>query len=188
MPCILTDGAASESLDMRPCKYALLLALVAAVIALDPPGVHAAPSFDCKRASSIAEKEICGLPEARRPRPRYCGVVHASARGAQRSRRRRVACRSARLAEEPRRLRRSHPRRSADLCRRLRLPARTDDGARRKTARHRRRQAIFQMSCEAGYLRQSPSCAAATTVARRQAGSPAFCISLSRRRSCPASP
>jgi uncharacterized protein YecT (DUF1311 family) len=63
MPCILTDGAASESLDMHPCKYALLLALVAAVIALDPPGVHAAPSFDCKRASSIAEKEICGMPE-----------------------------------------------------------------------------------------------------------------------------
>jgi uncharacterized protein YecT (DUF1311 family) len=24
---------------------------------------HAAPSFDCKRASSIAEKEICGLSE-----------------------------------------------------------------------------------------------------------------------------
>jgi hypothetical protein len=63
MPRILTDGAASESLDMHPFKYALLLALVAAVIALDPPGVHAAPSFDCKRASSIAEKEICGLPE-----------------------------------------------------------------------------------------------------------------------------
>jgi len=63
MPRILTDGAASESLDMHQFKYALLLALVAVVIALDPPGVHAAPSFDCKRASSIAEKEICGLPE-----------------------------------------------------------------------------------------------------------------------------
>ncbi len=63
MPCILTGGAASGSLDMRPCRYALLLALVVAVIALDPPRVHAAPSFDCKRASSIAEKEICGIPE-----------------------------------------------------------------------------------------------------------------------------
>ena len=63
MPGILTAGAASELLDMRPFKYALLPALIAAVIALDLPRVHAAPSFDCKRASSIAEKEICGLPE-----------------------------------------------------------------------------------------------------------------------------
>jgi uncharacterized protein YecT (DUF1311 family) len=63
VPGILTAGAASELLDMRPFKYALLLALFAAVIALDLPRVHAAPSFDCKRASSIAEKEICGLPE-----------------------------------------------------------------------------------------------------------------------------
>ena len=63
MPGILTAGAASELLAMRTFKYALLPALIAAVIALDPPRVHAAPSFDCKRASSIAEKEICGLPE-----------------------------------------------------------------------------------------------------------------------------
>ena len=34
-----------------------------AVLANERPRVHAAPSFDCKRASSIAEKEICGLPE-----------------------------------------------------------------------------------------------------------------------------
>ena len=40
------------------------LAFVAAgVLAREPDRVEAAPSFDCKRASSIAEKEICGLPE-----------------------------------------------------------------------------------------------------------------------------
>jgi uncharacterized protein YecT (DUF1311 family) len=49
---------------MRSFEYALLLALAAAgVLASSPPRLHAAPSFDCKRASSIAEKEICGLPE-----------------------------------------------------------------------------------------------------------------------------
>jgi uncharacterized protein YecT (DUF1311 family) len=49
---------------MRSFRYALLLVLVAAgVLAGSPPRLHAAPSFDCKRASSIAEKEICGLSE-----------------------------------------------------------------------------------------------------------------------------
>jgi uncharacterized protein YecT (DUF1311 family) len=48
---------------MRPFKYALLLVLVAAAMTVEAPRVHAAPSFDCRRASSIAEKEICGLPE-----------------------------------------------------------------------------------------------------------------------------
>ena len=61
MPRILR---AAESSNMRSFRYALLLALVAAgVLAGSPPRLHAAPSFDCKRASSIAEKEICGLPE-----------------------------------------------------------------------------------------------------------------------------
>jgi hypothetical protein len=46
---------------MRPFKYALLLALAAAVMALAPPRGHAAPSFDCQ-APTIAEKEICRLP------------------------------------------------------------------------------------------------------------------------------
>jgi uncharacterized protein YecT (DUF1311 family) len=41
----------------------LIAVAVAAVLASEPPCVDAAPSFDCKRASSIAEKEICGLPE-----------------------------------------------------------------------------------------------------------------------------
>ncbi len=45
-------------------QRALLIAVAAAaVLAGEPPLVHAAPSFDCRRASSIAEKEICGLPE-----------------------------------------------------------------------------------------------------------------------------
>jgi uncharacterized protein YecT (DUF1311 family) len=35
----------------------------AAVLMSDPGRVRAAPSFDCKRAASIAEKEICGIPE-----------------------------------------------------------------------------------------------------------------------------
>jgi uncharacterized protein YecT (DUF1311 family) len=49
---------------MRSFKYALLLALAAAgLLAGSAPRLHAAPTFDCKRASSIAEKEICGLPE-----------------------------------------------------------------------------------------------------------------------------
>jgi len=61
MPRILRPGGSS---DMRSFKYALLLAVVAAgVLAGSLPRLHAAPSFDCKRASSIAEKEICGLPE-----------------------------------------------------------------------------------------------------------------------------
>jgi uncharacterized protein YecT (DUF1311 family) len=49
---------------MPSCTYALLLAFVAAgILAGSPTRAHAAPSFDCKRAASIAEKEICGLPE-----------------------------------------------------------------------------------------------------------------------------
>jgi uncharacterized protein YecT (DUF1311 family) len=52
---------------MRSFKYALLLALAAAgLLAGSAPRLHAAPTFDCKRASSIAEKEICGLPELER--------------------------------------------------------------------------------------------------------------------------
>jgi uncharacterized protein YecT (DUF1311 family) len=61
MPRLLRAGGSS---DMGSFKYALLLALAAAgLLAGSPPRLHAAPSFDCKRASSIAEKEICGLPE-----------------------------------------------------------------------------------------------------------------------------
>jgi uncharacterized protein len=61
MPRLLRAGGSS---DMRSFEYALLLALAAAgVLASSPPRLHAAPSFDCKRASSIAEKDICGLPE-----------------------------------------------------------------------------------------------------------------------------
>jgi uncharacterized protein YecT (DUF1311 family) len=52
---------------MGSFKYALLLALAAAgLLAGSAPRLHAAPTFDCKRASSIAEKEICGLPELER--------------------------------------------------------------------------------------------------------------------------
>jgi uncharacterized protein YecT (DUF1311 family) len=61
MPRLLRAGGSS---DMRSFKYALLLALAAAgLLAGSAPRLHAAPTFDCKRASSIAEKEICGLPE-----------------------------------------------------------------------------------------------------------------------------
>jgi uncharacterized protein YecT (DUF1311 family) len=48
---------------MRATKRSLLFALgVAAVTANAPSGVHAAPSFDCRRASSVVEKELCGVP------------------------------------------------------------------------------------------------------------------------------
>jgi uncharacterized protein len=49
-----------------PRLLSVLCALVfvaTGVLARELSRVEAAPSFDCKRASSIAEKEICGLPE-----------------------------------------------------------------------------------------------------------------------------
>ena len=49
---------------MGPVRSALLIALgVTAVEAGERVAVRAAPSFDCKRAASVAEKEICGVPE-----------------------------------------------------------------------------------------------------------------------------
>ena len=49
---------------MRFEKSALLLALgVSALLANACSAAHAAPSFDCRRASSIVEKEICGISE-----------------------------------------------------------------------------------------------------------------------------
>jgi uncharacterized protein YecT (DUF1311 family) len=44
---------------MQPFRLILSLATLAFVTGV----AHAAPSFDCKRATSIAETEICGLPE-----------------------------------------------------------------------------------------------------------------------------
>ena len=48
---------------MNPVRRAILFALAAAALAGAPLGAQAAPSFDCKRASTIVEKEICGVPE-----------------------------------------------------------------------------------------------------------------------------
>ncbi len=49
---------------MYAVQRALLIALgVAAAVSSAPPGAHAAPSFDCRRASSVVEKELCGVPE-----------------------------------------------------------------------------------------------------------------------------
>jgi uncharacterized protein YecT (DUF1311 family) len=51
---------------MKPFKYTAFFGLVlvaAGVMTGAPPRAHAAPSFDCKRASSIVEKEICGSTE-----------------------------------------------------------------------------------------------------------------------------
>lgn len=49
---------------MNAEKSALLLALgVAVLLASACSGARAAPSFDCRRASSIVEKEICGVPD-----------------------------------------------------------------------------------------------------------------------------
>jgi uncharacterized protein YecT (DUF1311 family) len=44
-------------------SFAFAVAGAAAVMAAAPSGAHAAPSFDCRRASTIVEKEICGIPE-----------------------------------------------------------------------------------------------------------------------------
>jgi uncharacterized protein YecT (DUF1311 family) len=44
-------------------RMVLIVLGVAAAMAGAPRPLQAAPSFDCKRAASIAEKEICGLPE-----------------------------------------------------------------------------------------------------------------------------
>jgi uncharacterized protein YecT (DUF1311 family) len=48
---------------MNPVRRATLIGLAAAALAGAPLGAQAAPSFDCKRASTIVEKEICGVPE-----------------------------------------------------------------------------------------------------------------------------
>jgi uncharacterized protein YecT (DUF1311 family) len=49
---------------MNPSARSVLIVLgIAAALVGAPRPLLAAPSFDCKRASSIAEKEICGLPE-----------------------------------------------------------------------------------------------------------------------------
>ncbi len=49
---------------MNAEKSALLLALgVSALLANACSAARAAPSFDCRRASSIVEKEICGISE-----------------------------------------------------------------------------------------------------------------------------
>jgi uncharacterized protein YecT (DUF1311 family) len=48
---------------MNPVRPATLMGLAAAALAGAPLGAQAAPSFDCKRASTIVEKEICGVPE-----------------------------------------------------------------------------------------------------------------------------
>jgi uncharacterized protein YecT (DUF1311 family) len=48
---------------MNPVRRATLIGFAAAALAGAPLGAQAAPSFDCKRASTIVEKEICGVPE-----------------------------------------------------------------------------------------------------------------------------
>jgi uncharacterized protein YecT (DUF1311 family) len=49
---------------MNPLQRRVLIVLgIAVAMAGGPRPPQAAPSFDCKRASSIAEKEICGIPE-----------------------------------------------------------------------------------------------------------------------------
>jgi uncharacterized protein YecT (DUF1311 family) len=48
---------------MDHIKFSLLVAVsVAAALCGGLRAAHAAASFDCKRASTIVEKEICGLP------------------------------------------------------------------------------------------------------------------------------
>ncbi len=47
---------------MKRIRLMILLAASLAALGATPNIAHAAASFDCKRASSIVEKEICGLP------------------------------------------------------------------------------------------------------------------------------
>jgi uncharacterized protein YecT (DUF1311 family) len=48
---------------MSAAKRVLFALGVAAVMANAPSGAHAAPSFDCRRAASVVEKELCGVSE-----------------------------------------------------------------------------------------------------------------------------
>jgi len=47
---------------MNPITCVKLIAFAVALMASAPFAAHAAPSFDCRRASGIVEKEICGVP------------------------------------------------------------------------------------------------------------------------------
>ncbi len=52
----------ARSLMARGKSIALTAAVLATVLTAAPHVAHAAASFDCKRAATIVEKEICGLP------------------------------------------------------------------------------------------------------------------------------
>lgn len=49
---------------MKPVKpFAAAILGATVVMAAAPPGAYAAPSFDCRHASTVVEKEICGIQE-----------------------------------------------------------------------------------------------------------------------------